>query len=429
MAQQQNQLAVQEQFRNLQGYLQQRQKAFSDLLPKHMTAERMVKGLLATARRNPRVLECTQESVLNCMIICSSLGLEPGRPQGGMHLVPFKNKGRYELTPIPDYRGLIDLAYRSGMVDRIEARDVRSADTFDMAYGTDSHITHKPAVGKDRGNLIGVYAVCHIKGADQSVFVWLSLQECHQFRDKSRGYQYAIQNGRTDTPWLTDETAMCLKTAVRRLATWIPQAAEQWSAFQNAVALEDRVDRGEGVSDLFENIIEGEAVEVHGEEDSGGEQGGDAPTSNTGAVMGALGDGGQQQPESKPRGRPKGKKPAASKAEEQPAEAAGEQEQGDSQEAPPAQEEPAAPQAPAMPPVESLANPLEGKAAGTAMDAEPFRSWVTGFSSCGDKARLDQLIEYFLKDNVTVDAGQLQTIVDVAKKAKWRIEGSAGQGA
>lgn len=273
---------VQQQARNIQGFLQARHKTMAALLPKHLTPERMVKGLMAAASRNPKILECTQESVLNAMLVCSSLGLEPGRPRGGMHLVPFKNNkrgGRMELTPIPDYRGLMDLAYRSGKVDSIEARAVYEKDDYDYAYGTESFIKHKPSLAPDRGRLVAVYGVAHIKEATRPQFVWLSVADVELTRKRSRA--------KDDGPWQTDYEAMALKTAVRRLATWIPQASE----LQTAVEYERRVDEGEGIGDLFDGVIEGSAEDVTGQ---GSDSGSPGTKTATAAAMDHL--GGQDDP-------------------------------------------------------------------------------------------------------------------------------------
>ena len=275
MAEQTKALTAQQQkAKNVQAYLMARAGGFKALLPKHLTPERMVRGLMAAASRNPTILECTLESVLNAMLVCSSFGLEPGRPRGGMHLVPFRNSkrgGAYELTPIPDYRGLMDLAFRSGLVEGIEARSVFSKDEYDYAYGTESFIKHKPTLAPDRGELVSVYAVAHLKGLRRPVFVWLSMTDVNAARARSR----AKESG----PWVTDFEAMALKTAVRRLANWIPQASE----LQTAVEMESRVEAGEGIGDLFEGVIDLEAEDVTGKEKPA--------LTGTGAVLDALASG------------------------------------------------------------------------------------------------------------------------------------------
>lgn len=246
-------LTLREKAVDIQHFLSSRKGAFAELMPKHMTPEKLVKGILAAATRNPRILECTQQSILNCAIVSASMGLDIGRPRGGAYMVPFRNNkapGRpYEATLIPDYRGLMDLAYRSGRVLSIEARAVYSADDFDWAYGSDTHITHKPALS-DRGELIAVYGVAHIKDARPALYV-MGLDEVNEHRARSR----AAKEG----PWVTDYVAMALKTVVKSLVNWLPQSQDD--LLERAVEYDSRQDRGEGVADLFD-VIEVESEHV-----------------------------------------------------------------------------------------------------------------------------------------------------------------------
>ncbi|MDE2096936.1 MAG: recombinase RecT [Patescibacteria group bacterium] len=233
---------------SIQRFLVSKKGAFNDLLPKHLTAEKMVKGVLALATRSPRLLECTPISILNAVLVSSSLGLEIGRPRGGMYLVPFKNKrGQYEATPIADYRGLMDLAFRSGRVLAIEAFPVYKLDEFSFQYGTDAKITHKPTLGT-RGDLLCVYAVARLSNG-QSIFRVLTLEDLENTRQRSRA--------KDDGPWVTDTLAMQLKTAIRRICNWLPQAQEM-DLLDKALAVEARAEAGEGISDLFDVVTTAE---------------------------------------------------------------------------------------------------------------------------------------------------------------------------
>ena len=239
--------------KSLNAFLMERKHTLGALAAKHITPERLVKGFLSVASRNPKLLDCTPISILNCCIIAGELGLEIGRPMGGMHVVPFKNVA----TPIPDYRGLIDLAYRSGMVLSVEADTVRQNDQFDYQRGTDSRLFHKPA-SKNRGNIIGFYAVAHIRDG-RPVFEYLTTEEVDGYRDKSPAYQYAVNKGSNDTPWIANYEPMGKKTCVRRLANWLPQNPET-DLFHRAVELDSRVEVGESISGLFDVELEAEEV-------------------------------------------------------------------------------------------------------------------------------------------------------------------------
>ena len=134
-------------------------------LPKHMTPDRQLKVALATIMKTPAIAECSIESVISCLIDCSSMGLEPDGRRA--HLIPYGNK----CTLIIDYKGLVDLVYRSDRVHFIEAFAVFEKDReFELVYGFEPSITHKPAIIGDKGEFIGAYAVAHIKGMPRPKF-------------------------------------------------------------------------------------------------------------------------------------------------------------------------------------------------------------------------------------------------------------------
>ena len=78
------------------------------VLPKHLTPERMTRVALTATMKNPKLLECTPESLMNALLVCSQAGLEPdGRLA---HLIPYGNV----VQVIFDYKGLVTLALRNG---------------------------------------------------------------------------------------------------------------------------------------------------------------------------------------------------------------------------------------------------------------------------------------------------------------------------
>ena len=66
---------------------------------------------------------------------------------GEAYLIPFKNNkkgGVYECQFIVGYKGLMLLARRSGEVANIDALTVYENDEFDLSYGFDPALIHKP---------------------------------------------------------------------------------------------------------------------------------------------------------------------------------------------------------------------------------------------------------------------------------------------
>ena len=104
-----------------------------------VTAERFTRIALTEFRRNPKLLDCTEQSLLGGLLLSAQLGLEIGGPLGQSWLIPFRDikTGTSEAIWILGYKGIIALAYRSGELASIEARDVCEGDDFSYRYGLD----------------------------------------------------------------------------------------------------------------------------------------------------------------------------------------------------------------------------------------------------------------------------------------------------
>jgi recombination protein RecT len=192
-------------------------------LPKHVTAERLARVALTEVRKTPALARCDQTSFLGALMTCAQLGLEPGGPLGHAYLIPFENRkaGRTEVQFIVGYRGMIDLARRSGQIVSIEARPVYEGDTFDLEFGLHSNMRHVPDFDNPNrvqpDKLRFVYAVAKLKDGGVQFDV-MSRREVEAVRAQSR----AGSSG----PWVTHFEAMALKTVVRRLFKFLPVSIE-----------------------------------------------------------------------------------------------------------------------------------------------------------------------------------------------------------
>jgi recombination protein RecT len=214
--------------------LQDRKGELQAALPRHISADRMLRLVLTTIQRNPKLLDCTQASVIGSVMQAAQLGLEIDDLLGTAYLVPFRNKksGQLECQLIPGYKGLMNLARRSGEVADIDAKVVYSADFMDFEYGSSRFLKHKPARG-NRGEMSSVWAAAYLKDMmGNPHFEVMSKAEVEAIRARSRAKDAG--------PWVTDEEAMWLKTAIRRLCKQIPASTE----LQAAIALDEQADIG-----------------------------------------------------------------------------------------------------------------------------------------------------------------------------------------
>ena len=228
-------------------------------LPKHMTADRLARIALTEIRKTPALERCDQTSFLGAIMQCAQLGLEPGGAPGHAYLLPFENrkKGITEVQFIVGYRGMLDLARRSGQIISIEARAVYAADRFHVALGLNPDLTHEPDwEAADRGPLRFVYAVAKLKDGGTQ-FEVMSRAEIERVRSQSK----AGQNG----PWVTHFDEMAKKTVIRRLFKYLPVSIE----LATAVGLDEQSEAGQQQDNPLTDAItiDNDTGEISGGED------------------------------------------------------------------------------------------------------------------------------------------------------------------
>lgn len=225
---------------DLRGMLDRSRKSLADVLPAHMTADRLIKLAVLAAVKEPKLLQCTKESVIASLMTAAQLGLEPNGTLGSAYLVPFNNrkKQRMECQLIPGYRGLIDLAKRSGEVSGVEARVVYEGDKFEPHYGTEPKIIHIPNFAGERkfSNILAVYVVATFEGGNKQ-FEIMSKTEVEAIRARSQA--------KDEGPWQTDFEEMAKKTVTKRASKYWPLSPEKAAQFAAAVEHDNRIESGQ----------------------------------------------------------------------------------------------------------------------------------------------------------------------------------------
>ena len=188
-------------------------------LPQVMTPERFTRIALSAVSNTPKLGSCTPQSFLGAMMNAAQLGLEPNTPLGQVYLIPFENrkKGITECQFQIGYKGLIDLAYRSGEVKMIDAQTVYENDEFEYELGMDPVLKHKPA-RTNRGNPIYFYATFKLTNGGQG-FQVMSIEDV---QDHAKKYSKTYNNG----PWQTNFEEMAKKTVLKKLLKYAPLKTE-----------------------------------------------------------------------------------------------------------------------------------------------------------------------------------------------------------
>lgn len=250
----------------MQQYIKQMESEIKKALPSVITPERFTRIVLSALSANPLLAQTTPQSFLGAMMIAAQLGVEPNTPLGQAYLIPYRNKGVMECQFQLGYKGLIDLAYRSGEISIIQAQVVYSEDSFTYSFGLEPTLKHIPAAS-NRGEPTYVYAVFKTKDGGYG-FEVMSIEEIRAFAQK---YSKAYGNG----PWQSNFEEMAKKTVLKRVLKYAPLKSD----FQRGV-VQDETIKNEISPDMYSvpsAVIEvdsqtGEVIETEGAVVDGNEQ-------------------------------------------------------------------------------------------------------------------------------------------------------------
>lgn len=178
-------------------------------LPEICKPERFMRVAMTAITKNPKIAECSQESLMTCLLDCATLGIEADGRRA--HLIPYGTT----CTLILDYKGLVELVRRSGDVIKLHADVVCENDSFEVNLGevTKHVIDYK----KPRGNVYCAYATATMKDGSVQCEV-MTVEEIEAIRQKSRG--------KNSPPWTQHWNEMAKKTVFRRLSKWLPLSSE-----------------------------------------------------------------------------------------------------------------------------------------------------------------------------------------------------------
>lgn len=199
-------------------------------LPSVLTPERFSRIALSALNNTPQLQRCTPMSFISALLNAAQLGLEVNSPLGQAYLIPYKNKGTLECQFQLGYKGLIDLAYRSGQIQTIQAQTVCENDFFEFEYGLNSKLVHKPAFS-DRGAPIYFYGLFKTTNGGFGFSV-MSKADMDSF---AATYSKAL--GTSYSPWKTNYEEMAKKSVIKQALKYAPIKTE----FQRALATDETI--------------------------------------------------------------------------------------------------------------------------------------------------------------------------------------------
>lgn len=203
----------------LKSMLEQAAQRLAEVLPKHLTPERMIHVVSTLNFRTPDLQDCDPRSILSAVMQSAALGLDLSPTMGEGYLIPRWNKniGAKECHFQPGYRGLIKLARNSGAVVSIRADLVYASDVFRYRFTPELEFIHEPYLGPDRGEVTHVYAVAKLPSGEYQVEP-MTRAEVESIRQRSQTPNAG--------PWRSDWGEMARKTPLKRLLKRFPMSVE-----------------------------------------------------------------------------------------------------------------------------------------------------------------------------------------------------------
>lgn len=188
--------------------------------------ERVKRIVISAMRRDEKLQACEPESIFRSAIDAVKLGFEPGGPLGHAYLIAYGKKAQMVLGVV----GIAELVYRAGYVRSLEAHIVYANDVFDLDYGRENPLIHKPCFVGDRGAPIAAYAIARFVGGGMRVEP-MRLDEIEKIMlaTPSRG-----ERG----PWQGHLDEMRKKTVARRICKLLPKSIELADEFAREDAME-----------------------------------------------------------------------------------------------------------------------------------------------------------------------------------------------
>lgn len=222
----------------------------SNLCPAHVSAPRIIGAAVMAARSKPELLDCKEDTVLRTVIQCCQYGLEPDTPLQQCHILSYKKEAKL----VVGYRGLIALAYNTGLVAGITAIPVYTNEDFEYRVTAQGAVlNHTPMIEGYKGEFRAVYCMVKLVDPQADVIIQvMSLDQVNHVMMKSPSRES------NKSPWKQDFDQMAIKTVIKRALKYMPLSPERADRLMSAVAHDNAVDVGKTSVDeeAAQNIVE-----------------------------------------------------------------------------------------------------------------------------------------------------------------------------
>ena len=215
-------------------------------------SQRFISSVVSAVQTNPELAKCTNQSILSAALLGQSLNL-PQSPQLGMfYFVPYKNTkdGTTEAQFQLSYKGLLNLAQRSGQYKKIHVTDIREGELKSYNPIEDDYVFEPEMDIAKRLELpiVGYYAYYELLNGYKEKLYWSK----EKMDAHAKKYSASYRNGWSSSIWKSDFDKMAYKTMLRQLISKAPMSVEM----QRAYTGDQAVIREDGTPDYIDNITD-----------------------------------------------------------------------------------------------------------------------------------------------------------------------------
>lgn len=228
----------------------QKRGALEAAIPKTMVGalswERIVQSVGMALNANETLRKCAPATVYQSVLQIVGKGLDLGM-DGHAYLVPFydtKSKS-FVCTAMIGSRGKMELAYRSGRVDRLLCNVVHMHDEFDVDMAS-GKMKHRPAIYDEPGETVAAYARVWLKGVAEPVSELMTRREFQKIIDAAS----AKNNGKLSPAYTNWPDEMFRRSVLNRLLKRIPTSRDLADVLRAEFELE------EGTTSSFSDLTD-----------------------------------------------------------------------------------------------------------------------------------------------------------------------------
>ncbi len=217
-----------------------------------------------------RLFACSKQSWARALMMAASLQLTCERTNAIGYLVPRGQVLYFE----PGYGGLLDVAWRTGLVETLSCQVVRDGDAFEVQLGSEPFVHHTP-LAKGGKDYIGAYAVVWLKGARFPIVENLDREDIDRLQALSKSGKHG--------PWGSWPDQMARAKALRRALKRVPSGPQ----LRRALSM---LDAGDDVDMTPRNVLDSVAdAALRGEKPDADENGAPGATDEPGATNDSAG--------------------------------------------------------------------------------------------------------------------------------------------